>query len=249
MDVRAALADVAGLGPFFTVATDPAERVDPCWRPVAELHPGTPDPAPLRDRIAHVARVLDCERRVAASVAFQGLAALLLSAPFGCAAVHATVPAFTPGTVYWRPSAGGPWRLWWDVPAAAEAGPTDRAAGAPARIGDNLARVVEDLVGPLVAAVRAEVPVAERVLRGSVASSVASGRRLVARQRPAAADRATGLAERLLTGALAGTGQLLAPVPPDERWTFRRRSCCLYYRAPGGGLCGDCVLHARPAAG
>ena len=23
---------------------------------------------------------------------------------------------------------------------------------------------------------------------------------------------------------------------------FRRRSCCLYYRVPGGGLCGDCVL-------
>jgi FhuF-like iron-sulfur protein len=24
--------------------------------------------------------------------------------------------------------------------------------------------------------------------------------------------------------------------------SFRRRSCCLYYRVPGGGLCGDCTL-------
>ena len=31
----------------------------------------------------------------------------------------------------------------------------------------------------------------------------------------------------------------------DRLWTFRRRSCCLYYRVPGsGGLCDDCVLPA-----
>ncbi|MEU7551440.1 (2Fe-2S)-binding protein [Streptomyces sp. NPDC044571] len=23
---------------------------------------------------------------------------------------------------------------------------------------------------------------------------------------------------------------------------FVRRSCCLYYKVPGGGFCGDCVL-------
>ena len=28
--------------------------------------------------------------------------------------------------------------------------------------------------------------------------------------------------------------------------SFRRRSCCLYYRLPGGALCGDCGL-ARPS--
>ncbi|MGH3410268.1 MAG: (2Fe-2S)-binding protein [Streptosporangiaceae bacterium] len=27
---------------------------------------------------------------------------------------------------------------------------------------------------------------------------------------------------------------------------FRRHSCCLYYRLPGGGLCGDCALAAPP---
>jgi iron complex transport system ATP-binding protein len=27
---------------------------------------------------------------------------------------------------------------------------------------------------------------------------------------------------------------------------YRRTSCCLYYRVPGGGLCGDCVLTTQP---
>ena len=26
----------------------------------------------------------------------------------------------------------------------------------------------------------------------------------------------------------------------------RRRSCCLYYRTPVGGMCGDCPLTSRP---
>jgi ferric iron reductase protein FhuF len=28
--------------------------------------------------------------------------------------------------------------------------------------------------------------------------------------------------------------------------TFRRQSCCLYYRLPGGGLCGDCCFQRPP---
>jgi ferric iron reductase protein FhuF len=60
------------------------------------------------------------------------------------------------------------------------------------------------------------------------------------------AQRATAVAERLLDAApLARTVALRAPEPPDVGWTFRRRSCCLYYRVPGGAVCGDCVLHER----
>jgi ferric iron reductase protein FhuF len=33
--------------------------------------------------------------------------------------------------------------------------------------------------------------------------------------------------------------------PPD----FLRNSCCLYYRLPDGGLCGDCVLRVKREAG
>ncbi|MEU6084646.1 (2Fe-2S)-binding protein [Streptomyces sp. NPDC047108] len=32
-------------------------------------------------------------------------------------------------------------------------------------------------------------------------------------------------------------------------FTYRRRSCCLYYKVDGRGLCGDCVLHDRGGRG
>jgi hypothetical protein len=99
---------------------------------------------------------------------------------------------------------------------------------------------------PLVAAVRAQVPVAERLLWGNAASTVAAAKRLLVLQRPAAADRAADVAQAVLArGPFAGAGELLPPHDPDRNWSFRRRSCCLYYRVPGSeGLCDDCVLSA-----
>ncbi|WP_250213408.1 (2Fe-2S)-binding protein [Acrocarpospora catenulata] len=44
------------------------------------------------------------------------------------------------------------------------------------------------------------------------------------------------VAASLELGRLRGTGRF-AGEP-----FFVRRSCCLYYRVPGGGTCGDCVL-------
>ena len=88
------------------------------------------------------------------------------------------------------------------------------------------------------------------MLWGNAASAVAGGKRVLAERAPAA-GRAGGARwpRRLLdAGPLAGTGGLLPPQPPDRDWSFRRRSCCLYYRVPGGGLCGDCVL-LDPSAG
>jgi ferric iron reductase protein FhuF len=246
VDVRGVLADVAGLGPFFTVATDPAEVVDPGWRPMRDLHS---DPGPLHDRITHVRRVLGgadgsdrVDDRVAASIAFQGLAALVVSAPFAAVVLHRVLPQLTPAALHWRVSMSGPWPLWCPAPEAVPVPGVDEAAVALA------AALLDEHLAPLVTAVRAQVPIAPRVLWGSVASSVASGKRLVAVQRPAAAERAAAVAQRLLaTGPLAGTGELRPPQGPDRHWSFRRRSCCLYYRVPGGGLCEDCVLHARPA--
>lgn len=237
MDARAVLAEVAGLGPFFTITTDPAESADPTWRPVADLYS---DPGPLRDRIAHVHRTLGSDERVAASIAFQGLAALLVSAPLAAAVLHGVLPRLPADRLHWRAATSGPWPLWCDAPdATAVPGARDAAAGLAGALFD-------EHLTPLIAAVRAQVPISERLLWGSVASSVASGKRLVTTRRPAAAARATEVAATLLaTGPLAGTGELLPPTGPDAGWTFRRRSCCLYYRVPGGGLCGDCVLLGR----
>jgi ferric iron reductase protein FhuF len=39
------------------------------------------------------------------------------------------------------------------------------------------------------------------------------------------------------TDCLAGSGGIIS-----GDLGFRRRSCCLFYRLPGGGTCGDCPL-------
>jgi hypothetical protein len=254
-DVAALLADVARIGPFFAVGTGPAPAGDR-WTALHALA-APPDAAavdPLRDRLAAVGAALGTDARVAASTAFQGLAAQVVSPLFAAVAVHGALPvpeevardragdAGRAGgvarTLLWRPGGAGPW-LWW-------ADPGGRVLPCPdAALGDVLSGVLT----PLVAAVRARASVSPRVLWGDVASAVATARRLVAADRPGSAARATAVAERLLAAPpLAVTAALRAPEPPDATWTFRRRSCCLYYRVPGGGLCGDCVLHDRVVA-
>ena len=232
--VRTVLADVARAGPFFSVATDPAESADPTWRPLREL---VTQPDALGQRIAHVRRVLSeqagrtVEERVAASIALQGLAARLVSAPLAAVTLHGVLPDLGRDALHWRVSLTGPWPLWTDA---------DRPARDP---GELPALVAEEIAGPLVGAVRALVPVSPRVLWGNVASSVAGAKRVLGTERPESAIRAAELAAAVLDHPLlAGTGERRPPGPPDRGWTFRRRSCCLYYRLPGGGTCGDCVL-------
>jgi len=232
--IRAALDDVAGIGPFFAASANPAEVVDDSWRPVRELYA---DPEPLAARIRQVAEALGRpEARVAASIAYQGLAARLVSPVIAAASVHGLLPPWSPDTLHWRYAAVGPWPLW-------ESG-GDELARRP-RPEDLAAEVSETLVEPhleaLADAVRAAVAVSPRTLRGNAASAVVAAGRLVAQARPAAAGAAARVVDGLLSvGPLAGTGDF------HGGWAFRRRSCCLYYRIPGGGLCGDCVLTERP---
>lgn len=245
-DVAALLADLAGIGPFFAVGTGalPGEG----WVPVGAL--GDPR-GPLADRIEAVEAALFADHtsvetggpsrtvRVAASIAFQGIAAQVVAPLFAAVAVHGALPdaaaAGVARALHWRPGGGGPW-LWWP------AGGGVVACRDPAVLG----ALVTELLAPVVAAVRAQAAVAERVLWGNAASSVASARQLVAAVRPDAAPRAAAVGRHLLTTApFAATASLRDPAPPDVGWTFQRRSCCLYYRVPGGGICGDCVLR-RP---
>jgi hypothetical protein len=237
MDVRAVLADVASLGPFFTVRTGAAESADPTWRSLAELEADGPA---LRARIAHVRRALGGDAavpaRVAASIAFQGIAAVVVSPAFGAAVLHGVVPGLGPRDLHWRDSASGPLALWVDDPSGVDV----PGAGAAA---EALGELYDEHLPALVAAVRDVEPVSPRVLWGNVASVVAGTARMLTTGRPPAAVRAADVAARLLDrGALAGSGVRGAPRPPDVAWTFRRRSCCLFYRVPGGGYCGDCVL-------
>lgn len=241
----AAFDDVARLGPFFCASANPAEAVDPTWRPWRTFYD---DPGLMAARVDLVAGALGTtDRRVAASIALQGLAARLVSPILAVAAAHRLVPPWTPESLHWRLAVSGPWPMWESATEQASR-PASQPASEPAirsesRSGDDevVAMVASALVEPhlaaLVEATRAVESVSERVLRGNVASAVAAAGGLVARVRPDAASRSSLIVAGLLeTRLLSGAGRF------ETDWSFRRRSCCLYYRVPGGGTCGDCVL-------
>ena len=109
-----------------------------------------------------------------------------------------------------------------------------------------LGATLAGLLAPVVAAVRAQVPVAERVLWGNVASSVASARQLVAAARPDAAAAAAAVGRHLLTTPpFAATASLRDPAAARRRLDLPPPLVLPLLPGPGGGICGDCVLR-RP---
>lgn len=228
-EVRAALEDVADIGPFFAVSANPAEAVDDVWRPWRDFYER---PEPMADRVRLVAGALGIEAsraadlRIAGSIAQQGLAARLVSPVLAVASVYRRVPEWSPDTLHWRPAVSGVLPMWESAEWFSDAGA--RLEGLVAGHLEPLAAITHEVSGA-----------SPRTLRGNAASALAAAGRLVARARPGAATAALGeVAELLRVGPLAGAGALA------QSWAFRRRSCCLYYKVPGGGVCGDCVLGA-----
>jgi hypothetical protein len=217
----AALADVARVGPFFSLDTGPDIADHPLWRPFTALCERA-----LPDQIAAVrARLGTSEPRVAASLLFQGIAGRLWSPVLAVAVEHGVVPDLDPARTYWRAASPGPILL-----AAPSAGELRADAAAVHRV------VIDRHLCPLVAAVRAVTPVAPGLLWGNAASALAGALTVLARDRPATSGPGGRFVEELLDlPPLHGTGTF-GPLG------FRRRSCCLYYRVPGGALCGDCAL-------
>ncbi|MCG5218916.1 (2Fe-2S)-binding protein [Streptosporangium soli] len=228
--VSAAAADISAIGGYFDLGTGPAEAG---WRPLTDLFT-TPDA--LEARIADVAeRLGTTETRVAASILFQGLAARLWSPVLGAAVVHDLLIDLTPAEVYWKTAPSGPLPL-----RAAQL--TGWHVRDPARITEGLYRtVVSELLEPMAGTVQTIVKIAPGLLWGNAASALAGAVRALARTRPELAPRAVELGRELLrVGLLHGTGELAEPDPGQP--FFTRRSCCLYYRLPTGGKCGDCAL-------
>lgn len=213
---------LATLGPFFQVDSV-VEGED--WRPLQDLISG---PA-LGERVAHVTAVLgrlagaEVEPRVAASTLSLGLFARVLSPVLGAAALGILLPRPTLDDTFWKPVAAGPWAL----------------ALTGAVTTSDLTPVIAEVVEPLVETVADQYALSRQVLWGNAASALFGGARMLGVARPELAARAEAEAAVLLAGPLAGTGGL------DDG--FVRSSCCLYYRIPGGGYCGDCVLAHPPA--
>ncbi|MGY5128295.1 (2Fe-2S)-binding protein [Streptomyces nigrescens] len=100
--------------------------------------------------------------------------------------------------------------------------------------------VVRNLL-PLGDALRQHSRLSQRVLRGNAAAALIGAVPVLLAHAPDAPHPPLTLATVLLEREpLAGAGAFTA-----SPLTYRRRSCCLYYRVPGAGFCGDCVLHQK----
>lgn len=230
------LGDLDSVGPFFALRTD-AGPAAPDGPPGDGYLPLT-EPA-VRARVATVAeRLGTADRRVAASIAFQGIAGRLLSIALGSAVLTGHVPDLTGPTLWWHPARTAPDDLWLPRPAALPA--TDPVPLIATSVLHDRLTSLHDLT-------RAVVPVSGRLLWGNAASSLAGSLRVLhtwchEQGRPEDAARAVTLTRALFEDPLLrDTGTLTIRGGPS----FRRRSCCLYYRVPSGGMCGDCVLRTR----
>jgi hypothetical protein len=236
----AVIEEITALGPFFAVTTHPAGT------PPAE--PWQPMTGPLlAERAAAVRAYLAAaggqpaaavEPRVAASVAHLGLAARLVSPALAAAVLHGRPLGYDLDAVRWQPALGGP------VPLSLPDDALHPPVPSPGRLAVAVARRL--LAGPLaeLADRLAESGISPHILLGNTASAVNGAATALAVARPELADRTRAFTALLLQ---------LPPLRPQYARTpggaFRRRSCCLIYRAAPdrrGALCGDCVLRATP---
>jgi hypothetical protein len=200
---------------FFTVETP--DDLDG-WTTLATL---ASDAAVLSAKVDATRATLgaDAELRAVASIDFLGVAARVLSPVLDWAVIDGRAAVLDPTAIWWRPAVPGPMRLAMDVGAWRDATAANLFDAA-----------VRPAIAPLLIAYRDRFALSEQVLWGNVASALNGAAAALGR------SEASGLVRGLLSlNELADTARSLPP-------RFVRNSCCLYYRLPSGGLCGDCVL-------
>lgn len=221
MNISAELSEVCSYGGFFalTVGGEAAG-----WHPVTQSYASG-----YVDLIeATVIRYRTTELRIGASLAHLGHAARLWSPVLACVVGHGVLPNLTD---LQRADDGARLRL--PAPVGEPVAPENRDSPPP----DLLYRtVVEHHMEPFAAGLR--VKLAPGLLSGNIASALLGASQALLAVRPDLRQPIVALTNDLLgIGCLAGSG-----VITGNNLHFRRRSCCLFYRAPGGGKCGDCPL-------
>ena len=220
----AVLAELADFGLYFAVGTGP---VDQGWRPLQQLYT---DPELLDGIVRRVqASTRAAEPRVAASTFFLGFAARLWSIGLGALAGHRLLPDLAPEHLLFR-EIDGQIELHIERPTAWQ--------------GDELELTLVDMVldshlAPLSTAIQRLGPISRELLRGNAASALLGAARVF--DRNVTAGPGWQLARRLCAD------ERLRDAITFDKADYRRTSCCLYYRTPGGGLCGDCVFTTAPA--
>ncbi|WP_221327770.1 (2Fe-2S)-binding protein [Actinoplanes sp. L3-i22] len=236
-----ALRVASRLGPYFEWEPWDAE---PGWLPLSALLDERMVAARVETARNTLVRMSGLDReaieeRAVASITFLGLASRLLSPLLGAAAAGQALPVPAISRLWWRPVPGGP------IPIAYRDLTSIPCAGEPSHvIADRLTETATfGLVQPLLEVFRSRFALSPHVLWGNVASALGGAAGMIADLTPEHAARAAEIVEATLCRPpLRATADLIRPDPGRERWFLVRRNCCLYYRVPGGGTCGDCVL-------
>jgi hypothetical protein len=216
MNISRELSEVSSYGGFFALTVGGAATG---WHPVGQCYAdGCVD---LID--ATVRRYRTTESRIGASLVHLGHAARLWSPVLACVLGHGVIPDLTG---LQRADDGARLRL-------------------PEPVGERIDTlsaellyrvVVQHHMEPLEAGLR--VKLAPGLLSGNIASALVGASRALLSVRPDLRQPIVGITNSLLgTARLAGSGAITG-----GDLGFRRRSCCLFYRIPDGGKCGDCPL-------
>jgi FhuF 2Fe-2S C-terminal domain len=219
MDISVELAEIASYGGFFALAVGGGTAG---WHPVRQSYADG-----CADLIAAtVRRYHTSDLRIGASLVHLSHATRLWSPVLACALGHGVVPDLTN---LQRADDSIQLRL---------PEPVGEAHPPSADLLYHL--VVEQHMQPLAAGLR--VKLARALLSGNIASALVGASRALLSARPDLRRPIVTLTDALLgTGSLVGSGAITGP-----QLGFRRRSCCLYYRIPGGSVCGDCVFDRTP---
>ncbi|MEU3309352.1 (2Fe-2S)-binding protein [Nocardiopsis sp. NPDC006832] len=230
------LEDIAGINMFFALETRGPEQG---W--VAALGGGlspkllTAEVEAVRSRLAAPfgGGAEDVEWRVGASLFHQGLASRVLSPVLAAALYHGV--RLDPWRLFVRP--GGPM-----VVRTTQTGARPLASPVPQEIARGpVEETVTGLEG-VAAALGGVGGIAPGLLRGNTAAALAGAALSLGRARPEHHESAEQVVRTLLSRpCLKGTGTYTG-TKEQGRAGFRRTTCCLYYRLPEGGLCGDCAL-------
>ncbi len=218
-----ALDELRTVSGYFALGTGPL--IDG-WRPVEQLYHDTAVLAEIVGRVK--ARMNVTEQRVAASTFFLGFAARLWSIGLGTVAGYRLLVDLAPERLLFR-DIDGQIALHLEHPVA------QQRDHLPSALADT---VLDTHLTPLAVALRRLSPISERLLDGNSASALLGAARVFDRGR--ATTSGWELARRICTDS-----RLSAAVRFDDN-DYRRNSCCLYYRTPHGGLCGDCALDRVP---
>jgi iron complex transport system ATP-binding protein len=219
----AALDEIRDVSGYFAVGTGP---LNDGWRPVGRLYDDTALLAEVVGRVK--ARMNVTEQRVAASTFFLGFAARLWSIGVGTVAGYRLLVDLPAEQLLFREIDG-------QVALHLEHPVTQQRDDLRCALADM---VLDTHLTPLAVALRRLSPISERLLEGNSASALLGAARVFDRHR--ATTSGWRLARSICTDP-----RLSAAVRFDDS-EYRRNSCCLYYRTPDGGLCGDCALDRVP---